>query len=330
MEAVVSEAASLPDPGVPSAPAETPPLELGLYFILWYILNVFFNILNKQLYGYFPFPWFVSTVHLAVGVLYCTIAWGLNMPKRVELSGDEIKALVPISAAHAFGHLMTNVSFASVAVSFTHTIKALEPFFSAVGQYLVFGETISLPLLLSLLPIVGGVSAASMTELSFNWTGFTGAMIANLLFTYRNLIGKKAMIKKLDSTNLYAYISIIALCFCIPATFVMEGKVLIPGIKAAVSKVGARKFVQDLLLVGFFYHTYNQVQFNCLEKVNPVTHAVGNVAKRIFVIGFSLLVFKNPVTKQTAVGTAVAIAGCSIYSLLKAKEKEAALKAKAA
>lgn len=36
-----------------------------------------------------------------------------------------------------------------------------------------------------------------------------------------------------------------------------------------------------------------QVQFNCLEKVNPVTHAVGNVAKRIFVIGFSLLVFSK-------------------------------------
>lgn len=39
-----------------------------------------------------------------------------------------------------------------------------------------------------------GVSAASMTELSFNWTGFTGAMIANFMFTYRNLLGKKAMV----------------------------------------------------------------------------------------------------------------------------------------
>ena len=35
-----------------------------------------------------------------------------------------------------------------------------------------------------------------------------------------------------------------------------------------------------------------------------------------------VLFAENPVTKQTAVGTAVAIAGCSVYSLLKAKEKE--------
>jgi hypothetical protein len=39
----------------------------------------------------------------------------------------------------------------------------------------------------------------------------------------------------------------------------MEGPVIIPGIRAAIAKVGARKFIQDLLLVGFFYHTYNQV-----------------------------------------------------------------------
>lgn len=34
-----------------------------------------------------------------------------------------------------------------------------------------------------------------------------------------------------------------------------------------------------------------QVATNTLERVAPLTHAVGNVLKRVFVIGFSIVVF---------------------------------------
>ncbi|MFS8020850.1 putative sugar phosphate transporter domain-containing protein [Helianthus anomalus] len=36
---------------------------------------------------------------------------------------DQIGLLTPVAACHALGHVMSNVSFAAVAVSFTHTIK---------------------------------------------------------------------------------------------------------------------------------------------------------------------------------------------------------------
>jgi hypothetical protein len=34
-----------------------------------------------------------------------------------------------------------------------------------------------------------------------------------------------------------------------------------------------------------------QVATNTLERVAPLTHAVGNVLKRVFVIGFSIIIF---------------------------------------
>lgn len=37
-----------------------------------------------------------------------------------------------------------------------------------------------------------------------------------------------------------------------------------------------------------------QVATNTLERVAPLTHAVGNVLKRVFVIGFSIVVFGKP------------------------------------
>lgn len=74
-----------------------------------------------------------------------------------------------------------------------------------------------------------------------------------------------------------------------------------------------------LFNVGLYYHLYNQVAYQALEKVEPITHAVGNVGKRIFVIGFSIVAFGNTPSTQTLVGSAIAIAGAGLYSYLKAR-----------
>ncbi|CAM6083736.1 unnamed protein product [Calypogeia fissa] len=297
-------------------------LTTGSFFFAWYFLNVIFNILNKKIYNYFPYPYFVSVIHLLVGVIYCIVCWGLGLPKRAPIDKELLLLLTPVAFCHALGHVMTNVSFAAVAVSFTHTIKSLEPFFNAAASQFILGQQIPITLWLSLAPIVLGVSAASMTELSFNWRGFISAMTANVAFTYRNIYSKKAM-TGMDSTNVYAYISILSLLFCIPPAIIVEGPALLKyGFSDAVAKVGMQKFVSDLFWVGMFYHLYNQLANNTLERVAPLTHAVGNVLKRVFVIGFSIIVFGNKISTQTGIGTVIAIAGVAVYSIIKADIEE--------
>ncbi|KAL3325787.1 hypothetical protein AABB24_036825 [Solanum stoloniferum] len=305
-------------------------LTTGFFFFMWYFLNVIFNILNKKIYNYFPYPYFVSVIHLAVGVVYCLVSWAVGLPKRAPIDSTQLKLLTPVAFCHALGHVTSNVSFAAVAVSFTHTIKALEPFFNAAASQFILGQQIPLALWLSLAPVVLGVSMASLTELSFNWLGFTSAMISNISFTYRSIYSKKAM-TDMDSTNVYAYISIIALIFCLPPAIFIEGPQLLQhGFNDAIAKVGLTKFVTDLFWVGMFYHLYNQVATNTLERVAPLTHAVGNVLKRVFVIGFSIVIFGNKISTQTGIGTCIAIAGVAIYSFIKAQMEEEKRQKKAA
>lgn len=302
----------------------------GFFFFMWYFLNVIFNILNKKIYNYFPYPYFVSVIHLFVGVVYCLGSWSVGLPKRAPMDGNQLKLLIPVAVCHALGHVTSNISFAAVAVSFTHTIKALEPFFNAAASQFILGQQIPITLWLSLAPVVLGVSMASLTELSFNWLGFISAMISNISFTYRSIYSKKAM-TDMDSTNLYAYISIIALLVCIPPAIIMEGPQLLKhGFSDAIAKVGLTKFITDLFWVGMFYHLYNQLATNTLERVAPLTHAVGNVLKRVFVIGFSIVVFGNKISTQTAIGTSIAIAGVAAYSYIKAKIEEEKRQTKAA
>nr|AAF86906.1 triose phosphate/phosphate translocator precursor [Mesembryanthemum crystallinum] len=307
-----------------------PALVTGFFFFMWYFLNVIFNILNKKIYNYFPYPYFVSVIHLLVGVIYCLVSWAVGLPKRAPIDGNLLKLLIPVALCHALGHVTSNVSFAAVAVSFTHTIKALEPFFNASASQFILGQPIPITLWLSLAPVVLGVAMASLTELSFNWTGFISAMISNISFTYRSIYSKKAM-TDMDSTNVYAYITIIALFVCIPPALIIEGPQLIKyGFNDAIAKVGLTKFITDLFWVGMFYHLYNQLATNTLERVAPLTHAVGNVLKRVFVIGFSIIIFGNKISTQTAIGTSIAIAGVAIYSFIKGKMEEEKRQKKAA
>lgn len=56
-----------------------------------------------------------------------------------------------------------------------------------------------------------------------------------------------------------------------------------------------------------------QFAFNTLQRVNPVSHGVCNVVKRIVIIGTSVLFFGNVLTKQTMMGTGVALIGTYLY-----------------
>lgn len=74
----------------------------------------------------------------------------------------------------------------------------------------------------------------------------------------------------------------------------------------------------------------DEVAFRCLGVVHPVTHAVGNTFKRVFLIATSIIVFKSKLTPLAAVGSFMAIAGVLLYSLAKEwTTKNAAIKAQA-
>jgi solute carrier family 35, member E1 len=60
-----------------------------------------------------------------------------------------------------------------------------------------------------------------------------------------------------------------------------------------------------------------QVSYVILSHVSPVSHSIGNCVKRVVVIIAAVLVFQNPMTAQSAVGTVVALLGVFFYSQAK-------------
>jgi hypothetical protein len=92
-----------------------------------------------------------------------------------------------------------------MSVSFTHIVKAAEPVLSVMLSWPLMGEVYSLPVYLSLLPIVAGCSLSAMKEVSLNMSGLSGAMISNVGMVLRNIYSKKSLNNYvIDGINLCA------------------------------------------------------------------------------------------------------------------------------
>ncbi|XP_041995400.1 glucose-6-phosphate/phosphate translocator 2, chloroplastic-like isoform X1 [Salvia splendens] len=288
------------------------------YFATWWALNVVFNIYNKKVLNAFPFPWLTSTLSLAAGSLIMLVSWATRIAEAPETDLDFWKALFPVAAAHTIGHVAATVSMSKVAVSFTHIIKSGEPAFTVLVSRLLLGEAFSLPVYLSLLPIIGGCALSAATELNFNLVGFMGAMLSNLAFVFRNIFSKRGMNgKSVGGMNYYACLSIMSLFILTPFAIAVEGPQLwAVGWEKAVSQIGPN-FIWWVVAQSVFYHLYNQVSYMSLNEISPLTFSIGNTMKRISVIVASIIIFNTPLHPINALGAAIAISGTFLYSQAK-------------
>ena len=298
----------------------------AVYFFLWYFFNIVFNVYNKSTLNVFPYPWLISTLQLAATSLWMLTVWVTKVQPVPAVSKLFLIAVAPVAFFHTVGHVSACVSFSKMAVSFTHVVKAAEPVFSVILSGPLLGQTFSPAVWASLIPIVIGCSMAAMKEVSFNITGFQGAMISNVAMVLRNITSKKSLndFKNIDGINLYGILGIIGLFYLAPAAIVVEGSQWSAGYAAAVAKVGEQKLWQMLFLSGIFYHLYNQVSYQALANITPVTFSVGNSLKRVAVIVASVLYFRNPVSPLNAAGSALALVGAYLYTKATEKPKSGA------
>jgi solute carrier family 35 protein E1 len=217
------------------------------------------------------------------------------------------------------------ISLGAGPVSFTHIVKALEPFFSAIVSGILLKNWMPAPVYATLVPVVGGVGYACLKERSFSWLAFGMAMASNVAFALRAVLSKVAMSTttnlgtNLTSPNVFGLVTIAAFFISIPMALVGEGKSIQSMWSAALEKSSgsAADLIKAIVLSGLFHYLNNEVMYLALGKVHPITLAVGNTMKRVFIMVASVLVFQNEITPQAGIGSAIGISGVLLYSITK-------------
>lgn len=307
-------------------------------FTIWYGSNALFNVYNKQVLAVFPYPLTCTVMQFAVGAGVMCSLWVSRVKKAPPRAA--MMMVAPLAACHAAGFLLTNMSLGKVSVAFTHTVKATEPFFSAALTPSILGDIPTWGIIGSLVPIVVGVALASANDTSFNWVGFLCAIGSNVALQARNVLSKKLMseqddednsmnekreqaLDSLDNVNLFATMTILALFLLTPIALLWEGAPLLAAAATpAITGMSTNKLWSMLLVGGVLRCADVLSSYMILKRVSPVTHSVGNCVKRAVVIGVSIIIFKTTVTWLSMFGTALALAGVLLYSLIVAACKQ--------
>lgn len=303
--------------------------QLVAYLTVWYVGNVAYNIYNKKAcialgkdsHGHSNAHWALSAVQLLVGVVFVLPMWLTGLRKSPDMSLDNWKEMAPIGLFASLAHAFSVLALGAGAVSFGQIVKAAEPVFAAATNAVVLKDIDHPMVYAALIPIIGGVSLASLKELSFTWTALIAASAANQAAAMKNVVSKGVMgkpwAKALGPQNAYSVVTILALLFTLPFVAFFDVKDFGRVFKQVMDAGTGADVVKYSLYSGLSFYLYNEASFLALDRLSPVTHSVANTLKRVVIIVASCIVFRTPMTLLGGIGSGVAVLGTLLYSLAK-------------
>lgn len=317
----VSEAASAPAEKKGGLGIDIP---LLTYFFFWYLGNYYYNVSNKLALkasgGAAGFPMTISCLQLGVGVVYALFAWAApDMRETPKITTADILKFLPVGLCAAGAHSGSVFALGAGAVSFAQIVKSAEPAFAAVIGTLIYGSKISLAKWLCLIPVIGGVTLASVKELDFAWSALFTAAIANCFAAFKGQENKKLMATdglkdRIGCVgNQFALTTIFAFLFSIPLAIWREGSKFSEFCEIFKTNPVVK---MNLIASGLWFYGYNELATMTLKKTGAVTQSVANTAKRVIVIVGVALILGESLDPLKLLGCAIGIGGVFLYSII--------------
>ena len=244
--------------------------------------------------------------------------------------------------------LLGLVALEHVPVSFVETIKATAPAFTVLFARLILQERTSPQVMLTLVPVVGGLILCSASELRFDTIGFVAAVMNNCADCVQNVMSKR-MLAHMKPTQLQFYTSVAALVLQTPLilrdvsglvvrnwtqhsadedmttvneaeevwlerhldTTEDDGQWLLSSNDSHNSEWSLTKL---LIIDAIFYHLQSVSAYCTMGCMNPVSQSVANTLKRALLVWASILYFGNPVTSSGIFGILMVVVGVFLYN----------------
>ena len=220
------------------------------------------------------------------------------------------RAIIAAICGHVVGNLATNAAYAAISSSTAQVIKASEPIFTFVLLKCLYhenSESANYLIPISILTMSLGASMFVSGDASFNIWGMSAAIASNIAFAVRNL-SLKVTCKCLDSPlQKYAILSTYDGILVLP--------LLVARLLVTREWLGSWFRAEDTVVSSSFHFLYNIASISVLQNVSPLSHAILNLSKTMFVILANIAYFAMPLSWKMYLGLLVFAAGLTLYHL---------------
>lgn len=270
-----------------------------------------FLVLATQTYGESLQTTLLSVILLSGSqILFCV----LLIDRPDSDSSTNHGAITYILGLHALAALLTNSSMAVIFAASTFAIKLLEPITGAIAQRLLLGTKLSRITLVSLPIIVIGAmmfTGNPLSEVTMS-IGTTLACISNVSLALRNVAVKRQHISKTEIKwrKIGTYLLVTYFVTVISYNFFQYS--------LNIKRTYHDKLLTAIaLLIGssLFHVIYSYISTAIvLKELSVVSHAVGNIFKRLFVIMLLYMGGKRTASVDNFLGLIVCILGLLLYT----------------
>jgi len=301
-----------------------------LFIVFWYLTAIVGTIINKIIMESFPFPITFSIFHLTAScaIDYCVLRKRIKQPFAFRYVVFRSCCLNGIFFALA--KISTYLSYALVPVSLAHTVKSSGPVFTVIVTTVWLEQCIPWSEVLTLVPIVFGVTLSSVTEIHFDLLGFTAAVTASVFNALQTTSGKIVMssIRNIDPIELHFYAASIATIGLIPLATTFElNDILVPSsssgrlLLSTGTEFDRSEIPWFLIGASTVLYVQSMASLFVLERVTTVSHNVTNTLKRFLIIVISIFYFHNYVGWLNILGILLACIGFLSYAYVHSENK---------
>lgn len=236
----------------------------------------------------------------------------LHIMKRLYDTLNSIHDFALPAAFLFIANYANSIALSRIGISLTYTSKCGIPIFTVLLTLILDGARAlpSIPTLLTLIPIAGGIAAASWESPTFEGIGFLFAMISTLSQTALNVTSKKAMARTgLTGDQAQRCMVAVGLIITLISMIVHHTRLDTPE-----EKEHPPTWLSAMACTA--YHVEYVLSFMFVKLVAPITYGACDAVRRLSIICSGHYMFGHDrFTKTNLIGIATALLGALGYAI---------------
>ncbi|KAI6121328.1 TPT-domain-containing protein [Pisolithus sp. B1] len=296
------------------------------FIVLWFTFATVLSVYNKWMFSLdhfgFPYPLFVTTVHVAIQFVLSAALRFIHPQRFRPECGPNIRAYgtkaVPAAISTGVDIGLSNVSLKTITLSFYTMCKSSSLIFVLIFAFLFRLEKFSLRLVAVILVIFGGVLLMVASETAFVLSGFilvmTASVCSGLRWSLTQLLMRdKKMGMDSPAAAIFWLSPIMATTLAI-VSILWEGWDRVFSTPFFGSLASTINTIVMLTLPGFLAFCMVMSEYYIIQRAGVLPMSIAGIAKEVSTITISAWFFGDELTPLNITGVAITTCGIALFT----------------